>query len=118
MTTVVAVTAAVQRWLLGLMLACYVLAGVLPGPGETLRGLALRMPVGASALSLPMLLLAMMLFNAGLGVRITDLRGVVCRPARLVLGIAVNALLPLLVLPAVARSARSGSTGLCPRPRP
>ncbi len=89
------------------MLACYVLAGVLPGPGETLRGLALRMPVGASALSLPMLLLAMMLFNAGLGVRITDLRGVVCRPARLVLGIAANALLPLLVLPAVALGLRT-----------
>jgi predicted Na+-dependent transporter len=30
-----------QRWLLALMLACYLLAGVLPGPGERLRGLTL-----------------------------------------------------------------------------
>ncbi|MFI0260569.1 bile acid:sodium symporter [Streptomyces sp. NPDC017056] len=107
MTTAVAVTAVAQRWLLGLMLACYVLAGALPGPGEALRGLVLRMPVGASVLTLPMVLLAMMLFNAGLGVRITDLRVVLCRPARLVLGIAANALLPLLVLPAVALGLRT-----------
>ncbi|RSO03229.1 sodium-dependent transporter [Streptomyces sp. WAC 06783] len=106
-TTVMTVTAVVQRWLLGLMLACYVLAGALPGPGETLRGLVLRMPVDASVLTLPMVLLAMMLFNAGLGVRITDLRVVLCRPARLVLGIAANALLPLLVLPAVALGLRA-----------
>lgn len=102
-----AVVNAVQRWLLGLMLACYVLAGVFPAPGERLRRLALPIPVGASALTVPMVLLAMMLFNAGLGVRVADLRGVVARPVRLVLGIAANALLPLLVLPVVALGLRT-----------
>ncbi|MFE7266824.1 bile acid:sodium symporter family protein [Streptomyces sp. NPDC057592] len=102
-----AVVNAVQRWLLGLMLACYVLAGVFPAPGEGLRRLTLPIPVGASTLTVPMVLLAVMLFNAGLGVRVSDLRGVVSRPVQLVLGIAANALLPLLVLPVVALGLRT-----------
>ncbi|MFI6685910.1 bile acid:sodium symporter family protein [Streptomyces sp. NPDC050485] len=97
----VGVVAAVQRWLLGLMLGCYLVAGVFPGPGEALRGLTLRLPVGGVVLSLPMVLLAVMLFNAGLGVRVAELSGVLRRPQRLVLGIAVNALLPVVVLPVV-----------------
>ncbi|AZQ75260.1 sodium-dependent transporter [Streptomyces luteoverticillatus] len=97
-----AVVKVVQRWLLGLMLACYVLAGVFPAPGEALRKLALPVHVGAGALTVPMVLLAVMLFNAGLGVRVAELRVVACRPVRLVLGIATNALLPLLVLPPIA----------------
>lgn len=98
---------AVQRWLLGMMLTCYLLAGVFPAPGEMLRGLTLPIPVGASALTVSMVLLAVMLFNAGLGVRVADLRGVLSRPVRLVLGIAANALLPLLVLPVVALGLRT-----------
>ncbi|UNO38563.1 bile acid:sodium symporter [Streptomyces sp. MST-110588] len=101
------VVAAVQRWLLGLMLGCYVLAGVFPGPGRALRGPILRMPVGAAELTLPMVLLAVMLFTAGLGVRVTELRTVVRRPLRLVLGIVANALLPVLVLPVVALALRA-----------
>ncbi|MFI0737717.1 bile acid:sodium symporter family protein [Streptomyces sp. NPDC021100] len=92
----------VQRWLLVMMLACYVLAGVLPAPGEALRALALPVPAVAGTVTLPMVLLAVMLFNAGLGVRIAELRGVASRPVRLMLGIAANALLPLLVLPVIA----------------
>ncbi|MFZ3571957.1 bile acid:sodium symporter family protein [Streptomyces sp. BH097] len=95
MTTLIA---AVQRRLLLLMVCCYLLAGVVPGPGEWLR---------ASAPHVPMALLAVMLFNAGLGVRLTDLRAVAGRPVRLALGVAANALLPLLVLPVVALCLRT-----------
>ncbi|MFE7117608.1 bile acid:sodium symporter family protein [Streptomyces sp. NPDC057654] len=98
---------AVQRWLLGLMLVCYLLAGVFPVPGEMLRGLTLALPLHVGVLTVSMVLLAVMLFNAGLGVRVADLREVVSRPVRLVLGIAANALLPLLVLPIVALGLRS-----------
>ncbi|MFJ6012864.1 bile acid:sodium symporter family protein [Streptomyces sp. NPDC092952] len=97
---------AVQRWLLGLMLLCYVMAGVMPAPGEWLRELTLPIPVGASTLTFSMVLLAVMLFNAGLGVRVADLRGVMSRPVRLALGIGANALLPLLVLPVIALGLR------------
>lgn len=95
MTTLIA---AVQRRLLLLMLCCYGLAGALPAPGERLRD---------SAWHVPMVLLALMLFNAGLGVRVADLRAVAGRPARLALGVAANALLPLLVLPVVALGLRT-----------
>ncbi|PSJ30430.1 sodium-dependent transporter [Streptosporangium nondiastaticum] len=102
-----AVVKVVQRWLLGLMLACYVLAGVFPAPGEALRELTLPAPAGAGALTVPMVLLAVMLFNAGLGVRAAELRVMVRQPVRLVLGIAANALLPLLVLPLIALALRT-----------
>ncbi|MFJ2766409.1 bile acid:sodium symporter family protein [Streptomyces sp. NPDC087300] len=103
------VITAVQRRLLVLMLGCYVLAGLCPAPGEALRALAFRIPVGTAGtaeLTLPMALLAVMLFNAGLGVRITDLRVVLRQPWRLTLGIAANALLPVLLLPCVALALR------------
>ncbi|WP_425841951.1 bile acid:sodium symporter family protein [Streptomyces fractus] len=90
--------AAAHRRLLMLMLLCYLLAGVFPAPGERLR---------ESALHVPMVLLAVMLFNAGLGVRVADLRVVAGRPVRLALGVAANALLPLLVLPVVALGLRT-----------
>ncbi|MFI1797390.1 bile acid:sodium symporter family protein [Streptomyces sp. NPDC020379] len=99
---IIGVVALVQRWLLGMMLACYLLAGVVPGPGEWLRGLTLRLPVGGASVTLPMVLLAVMLVNAGLGVRIADLGRAVRRPLRLALGIAANALLPTILLPVVA----------------
>ncbi|MFD8705462.1 bile acid:sodium symporter family protein [Kitasatospora sp. NPDC059648] len=104
MTRVIAVA---QRWLLGLMLVCYALAGAFPAPGEALRGLVLRVPAGSVVVTLPMVLLAVMLFNAGLGVRIPDLRVVAFRPLRLAVGIAANALLPLLLLPVVGLCLRT-----------
>lgn len=96
------VPAFVQRRLLGLMLGCYVLAAVCPGPGEAWRGLGVPLPGGSTRITLPMALLALMVFNAGLGVRLADLRAVARRPARPLLGVAANALLPLVVLPVAA----------------
>ncbi|MEV0451116.1 bile acid:sodium symporter [Streptomyces sp. NPDC050600] len=96
------VPAFVQRRLLGLMLGCYVLAAVCPGPGEALRGLGVPLPGGSSRITLPMALLALMVFHAGLGVRLSDLRAVVRHPLRPALGVAGNALLPLAVLPVAA----------------
>ncbi|MEU8759275.1 bile acid:sodium symporter [Streptomyces sp. NPDC048659] len=96
------VLAAAQRRLLALMLGCYGLAAVLPGPGEALRRLGTPLPGGAGRLTLPMALLALMVFNAGLGVRLGELREVARRPLRAGLGVAANALLPLAVLPLAA----------------
>ncbi|MGW2601546.1 bile acid:sodium symporter family protein [Streptomyces klenkii] len=96
------VMAAAQRWLLGLMMACYVLAGAVPGPGEWLRGLTLRLPAGGAAFTLPTVLLAVMLVNAGLGVRVADLGEALRRPLRLAMGVVANALLPAVLLPVVA----------------
>lgn len=99
--------AAAQRYLLALMIGCYLLAGLFPRPGETLRALALRLPIEGGTFTVPMLLLAVMLMTAGLGVRVRDLGGVVRRPLRLVLGVAANAVLPAVLLPVVALCLRS-----------
>ncbi|GAA2277766.1 hypothetical protein GCM10010149_21550 [Nonomuraea roseoviolacea subsp. roseoviolacea] len=97
----------VQRWLLALMIVCYLLAAVVPGPGEVLRTLALRMLGSGGSVTMPMVLLAVMLSTAGLGVRMQDLRAVAGRPLRLASGVAVNALLPVALLPVAALCLRA-----------
>lgn len=83
------IPAFVERRLLALMIVCYAMAGLVPGPSVTMRAAG-------------PLLLAVMMFNAGLGSRAADLAAQVRRPWRLLLGVAANALLPALVLPLVA----------------
>ena len=84
-----AILAFAQRRLLLLMVVCYLLAGLFPGPGQALR------PAGP-------VLLAVMVFNAGLGFGIGELLRQIKRPGRLLLGVGANALLPAVILPLVA----------------
>jgi hypothetical protein len=65
------------------------------------RAVAFAFPGGGS-FTVPMLLLALMLLTAGLGVRVGDLAGVVRSPLRMASGVAVNALLPVVLLPIAA----------------
>ncbi len=88
---------ALHRHLLWIMLATYVLAAVLPGPGEALRSLSLG-HVAGTAIPLQAGLLALVVFNAGLTARSELLPALLRRPGPLLLGIAVNALLPALLL--------------------
>ncbi|WP_189248928.1 bile acid:sodium symporter family protein [Streptosporangium pseudovulgare] len=97
----------VQRWLLALMIVCYLLAAVVPRPGEVLRTVALPVLGSGSSVTMPMILLAVTLSTAGLGVRVRDLRTVLGRPVRLASGVAVNALLPVVLLPVAALCLRA-----------
>ncbi|NUR83679.1 MAG: sodium-dependent transporter [Nonomuraea sp.] len=97
----------VQRWLLALMAGSYLLAAVVPGPGEALRTAALPLPGSAGPVTVPMVLLAVMLWAAGLGVRVRDLRTVLGRPLRLAAGVVLNALLPVALLPVAATCLRA-----------
>src|SRR4051812_4589321 len=94
----------VQRWLLALMIVCYLLAAVVPRPGQALRTVALG---SGGSVTVPMVLLAVMLTTAGLGVRVRDLRAVMGRPLRLASGVAVNAFLPVVLLPIAALCLRA-----------
>lgn len=98
------VVGTLQRRLLALMILCYLLAAVVPRPGEALRTVALG---SGGPVTVPMVLLAVMLSAAGLGVRVRDLRAVVGRPLRLASGVAVNALLPVALLPVAATCLRA-----------
>jgi BASS family bile acid:Na+ symporter len=91
--------------LLWLLLAVYALASVVPGPALALRRICIT-PAGAgvlgSPLALPALLLAFLLFNAGLGARFSALRRI--RQSSLVMGAGtlVNLAAPLLAILAVS----------------
>lgn len=88
---------ALHRQLLWIMLAGYALAATVPGPGEALRGLSLGR-VGGAELPLQAGLLALVVFSAGLTARSELLPALLRRPGPLLLGVAINALLPTLLL--------------------
>ncbi len=77
--------ALVHHWLLLLLVLAYLAAALWPAPGLWLRGLAFpEVRLGGEApcrVGLPQLLLAALLFNAGLGVQASRLRALVHRPA-------------------------------------
>jgi BASS family bile acid:Na+ symporter len=84
-----------------LLLVAYAAAGLWPGPGLRLR----RFSLGEIAfmgekvnLSLSLGLLAFLLFNAGLGVDLSRLRGLLRQPLILAAGLAANFLIPLTFL--------------------
>ena len=92
-----ALVRALQRQLLWIMVGAYVLAAVLPGPGEAVRSVTLGR-IGATALPLQAGLLAVVVFNAGLTAKAEQLPALLRRPGPLALGVAINALLPTVLL--------------------
>jgi BASS family bile acid:Na+ symporter len=84
--------------LLGLLLGSYAVAAAWPGPGLKARSVSvgeialLHQPVN---LSLPVLALAALLLNAGLGVQVSRLRRLARRPAALLAGLAANLQVPV-----------------------
>jgi BASS family bile acid:Na+ symporter len=87
--------------LIGLLLGSYAVAAVWPGPGLAVRGVSLgEFLLGNERvkLSVPVLMLAALLFNAGLGVPLARLRGLARRPAGLLAGLAGNTVVPLLYI--------------------
>ena len=85
-----------------LLLAVYVLASVVPGPGLALRKICIASGSMGTALgpslTLPALLLAFLLFNAGLGARFSALRNI--RQSVLLMGVGTlaNLAAPLLAI--------------------
>ncbi len=94
-----------HRYFLVLLLVGYGLAAVFPGWGLRMRRLAIG-EVAVSAdqvtLSLPFLMLAFLLLNAGLATETSALRDTMRRPWLLVLGLAANLAVPLLFILVIA----------------
>jgi BASS family bile acid:Na+ symporter len=85
--------------LLLLLMAVYALAALVPGPALFLRGIALAPAAGASLgipLTLPALLLAVLLFNAGFGARMSAMRRIGRSGLVLGAGTLVNLTAPVL----------------------
>lgn len=87
---------------LWLLAGSYLLAAVCPWPGVAIRHTAVLDAGGGGVISLPLVLLAFLLFNAGLAADATDLAGVVRRPLALLAGVAATVAVPLAVVTGLA----------------
>jgi BASS family bile acid:Na+ symporter len=93
-----------HRHFLMLLFVSYAAAALWPRPGLAVRHCSLgRVGPGAGRIdvSLPVLMLAFLLFNAGLGVQARQLRGLLHRPRVLVAGLAANLAFPIAFILAV-----------------
>lgn len=87
--------------LLWLLIAAYVLAGMAPDVGLWVRSAnfgTLAVAGQHTVISFPSLMLALLLFNAGLGVEPDRLRGLVRTPGVLAAGLTANLIVPLLFI--------------------
>ena len=94
-----------HRHFLTLLFASYVVASLWPRPGLSIRRLSLGQvgigPIHTEA-SLPLMMLACLLFNAGLGVDTAQLSKLVSRPRAAVAGLSANILFPIVFILSVS----------------
>lgn len=86
-----------EKFLL-LLVGAYVLASLVPGPGLWLRDVSLgtlSLFGGSTRVSLSMLMLSFLLFNAGLGVEPGELKKLVRSPLAVLLGLVANLAIPI-----------------------
>jgi BASS family bile acid:Na+ symporter len=91
------------------LIASYVVAAVAPAAGIAIKNVSLgRFVLFGEPIhvSLPMLLLALLLLNAGLGVQTAQLRHLLRRPWILLAGLAGNLFIPIAFIFAVSQSLR------------
>ncbi|MCA9229445.1 MAG: bile acid:sodium symporter [Planctomycetales bacterium] len=93
--------AAVASWIHGnflwLLVASYLLAALLPGPGLAIRNLSLTPPAG-DKVTVPLLLLALLLFCAATVVRWSQVRYLLQRPGILLLSLVAIWIVPSLMV--------------------
>lgn len=89
-----------QRWQLCLLLCVHALAALLPGPGLGIREVSVGsvpwLHGGSVRLSLPSMMLAFLLLNAGFGTPARELRHLATRLRCLGLGLAASVVGPIL----------------------
>lgn len=89
--------ALLHRYFLAILLAVYLLAGILPGPGAWIRELAVKFP-GGSQERFSMVLLAVLLFCAAAVIELTDVRDLIEHPSTLLAGLLSCWFGPLLLV--------------------
>jgi BASS family bile acid:Na+ symporter len=99
----------VHKHFLALLLAIYAIAAVFPEFGLWLRNVSLgefEFLHETTRITLPMLMLALLLFNAGLGVRTSELRNLLRRPFPLIAGLVANIMIPIALIFVVTQAMR------------
>jgi bile acid:Na+ symporter, BASS family len=90
-----------------LLIASYAVAALWPAFGLRIRGVSFGRATlfgEPMTVTLPALMLGFLLFNAGLGVRVSELRLLVARPTTLVAGLAANLAVPIVFIFVVSRA--------------
>ena len=96
----------VHKRLLWLLIASYALAACYPAIGLWIRDVkigAVSVCGSRTHVSLSMLMLASLLLNAGLGVRLSDMGKILARPRLLGAGLAANLIVPIAFILVVTR---------------
>ncbi len=84
-----------------ILLATYLLSALLPGPGLFLRDLSFgKIVAGGETINVTpsLLMLAFLLLNAGLGVRVQEMKNIATKPWLVGSGFLTNAFLPILLV--------------------
>jgi len=96
---------AIHRYFIWVVVSSYVAAAVLPGFGLWMRAVdmgSVTVLHGTLDFSLPLLMLATLLFNAGLGVKVEELRHLLRKPLVLAGGVFGNLATPLVFIVAAS----------------
>lgn len=96
------ITHFIHRFFLPILICSYVLAGLAPQAGLAIREIsfgAVDLPaLGKTNISISLLMLSFLLFNAGLGIQIGELRGLWKRPRLIIVGFIANIIVPMLLV--------------------
>lgn len=96
---------AIHKYFIWIVVLSYVVAGIFPSVGMLIRNVDLGFVSIAQTrinISVPSILLALLLFNAGLGTRIQELKKLAHHPSLLSVGVAGNVVVPLFYILAVS----------------
>jgi BASS family bile acid:Na+ symporter len=99
----------VHHYFIWLLLGSYAVAAVLPGLGLAIRGISfgeVSVLGEKTTLSLPVLMLALLLLNAGLGVQTKELRNLLSHPMALLAGLTANLFVPIGFIFVLAQTMR------------
>jgi BASS family bile acid:Na+ symporter len=91
----------IHRHLLWFLIGAYLLAMVMPIPGLWIRSLSFGETSFFSqktSISLLMIMLAILMFNAGLGLKFSDLKSLMQKKYLLLVGLAANLLIPIVYI--------------------
>ncbi len=99
--TLLTISHFIHRHLLWFLIAAYVIAVIFPVPGLWIRNISfgeITVLQQKTNISLLMIMLALLMFNAGLGLKISHLKNILWKKYVLLAGLAANLALPIIYI--------------------
>ncbi len=102
MTRLISITQFIHKYFFVILLSAYGLAAIMPGPGLFLRDLSFGQISLFNAdtlnVSPSLLMLSLLLFNAGIGTKLQELKHLASKPALPFFAFIANALVPIILI--------------------